>query len=326
MQQTPLPRLVALSIRGLMGAVLGSALTASATAAVPSEPAEDTIPLYTADLDVRLQPWCPKRCVDAIPFTATYHHGDQTLVFVAAHHDFREQSATKRAVAAGFEVVAPALVIVEGFPTAMGEDPTPLVEEARRRGTPQATEYSKGEGMYAASLALKRAVPFVGGEPTRKEVLQALKEAGFSERDVAFAYLAGALAQALRAKTLQDAADPAFPATFEVWARGFHDQYQLAPLSVDEFAAIYQETFGVDLRHDAHVSDRVEPRAPSWVGRLKQVEMHTRDVHLLSLIETSLRERKTVLIVYGGSHWSTLSSSLEQRLGPARIRVFTDAR
>jgi hypothetical protein len=48
----------------------------------------------------------------------------------------------------------------------------------------------------------------------------------------------------------------------------------------------------------------------------------TRDRHLLSLIEQQLTDRHSVLVVYGGSHWSTLSAALQKRLEKPRVRPF----
>jgi hypothetical protein len=50
--------------------------------------------------------------------------------------------------------------------------------------------------------------------------------------------------------------------------------------------------------------------------------MMTRDQHLLGLIEQQLAKRHSVLVVYGGSHWSTLSAALEKRLGKPKVRAF----
>jgi hypothetical protein len=66
-----------------------------------------------------------------VPFVAAYLKGTERLVFVGAHHAFHPNDPTMRAVTTGFAKIQP---IVEGFPTAMGENPPPLVEEAHRFG------------------------------------------------------------------------------------------------------------------------------------------------------------------------------------------------
>src|SRR5882672_2653853 len=104
--------------------------------ALPSNP--DEIPPYTLELERRVQPWCPGECVLLIPFTATYRKSGHVLVFVGTRHVFTPQNPTIRAVDFGFSAAKPKMVIVEGFPTGMGESPAPLVEQAKTRGTPQA--------------------------------------------------------------------------------------------------------------------------------------------------------------------------------------------
>jgi hypothetical protein len=94
-----------------------------------------------------------------------------------------------RAVKTGFDQLQPEVVILEGFPTAMGENPPPLIAEAHRYGAPDADEFARGEAIYAASIALMRGVPFLGGEPTREEELQVLKIKGFTDADIAFSGL-----------------------------------------------------------------------------------------------------------------------------------------
>jgi hypothetical protein len=44
-------------------------------------------------------------------------------------------------------------------------------------------------------------------------------------------------------------------------------------------------------------------------------DMKTRDRHLLGLIEQQLTERHSVLVVFGGSHWATLSAALIKQAG-----------
>jgi hypothetical protein len=51
--------------------------------------------------------------------------------------------------------------------------------------------------------------------------------------------------------------------------------------------------------------------------------MMTRDRHLLRLIEQQLAERHSVLVVYGGSHWATLSAALQERLGSPKSDHFS---
>jgi hypothetical protein len=55
---------------------------------------------------------------------------------------------------------------------------------------------------------------------------------------------------------------------------------------------------------------------------MARVDMMTRDRHLLGLIEQQLAHRHHVLVIVGGSHWSTLSAALQKDLGPPQITPF----
>ncbi len=51
--------------------------------------------------------------------------------------------------------------------------------------------------------------------------------------------------------------------------------------------------------------------------------MNVRDRHLLATIEKELTLER-VLVVYGGSHWITLSEALQKRLGKPTIVGFAN--
>jgi hypothetical protein len=300
-------------------------VAASHALATSAWPAEDgSIPPWSPELEQRLQPGCEKGCVHALPFTAVYRKGDSVLVFVAARHEFTPKNNTLRAVDAGFAAVSPAIVILEGFPTAMGENPPPLVETVRKRDTPEANDFSKGEAGYTALIALARGIPFLGGEPTRAEQVQALGRKGYAPSDIAFSYLAGGLAQSLRARNISGTTDPKLRDVFAHYADAFADQYQLTPMSFDEFSARYRSMFGVEITADTQLTTRSDPGTTSPLALLNQTDMLTRDEHLLSTIEQQVLSKKRVLVVYGVSHWTTLSQALQKRLGKPKVTLFRD--
>lgn len=306
-------------LRPLLVVVTLFALTPGALAAD-----QESIPPWSLALEQKLQPGCSKGCVRAMPFTAVYRKNDRVLVFVAARHEFTPENSTLRAVDAGFAAASPAIVILEGFPTAMGENPPPVIETVRMRDTPQATDFSKGEAGHAALIALARGIPFIGGEPTRAEQVKKLESKGYSPADIAFAYLVGGLAQSLRSKDIVDTNDPKLTESFTRWARAFSDQFKLEPLSFDEFSRRYRTMFGVDITSDTQLLTRSDPATTSPLGLQNQMDMITRDEHLLSTIEQQLASKQRVLVIYGTSHWTTLSQALEKKLGKPKTTLFPD--
>ncbi len=284
----------------------------------------DILPL-SFERDRQLQPWCPAPCEWLVPFTARYEKDDKTLVFVGVRHVFTPQNPTIRAVDAGFASIQPAIVIIEGPPTAMGESPTPIVEQVRLRGSLEADVFARGEPAYAASLAISREVPFLGGEPTRAELVEVLQRKGFKPSEIAFFGVLGLLSQALRSGELSSTNDPRLPDAYASWAEIFADQSQMTALSFEDFNARYQSLYAVALSQDTDPIKRIEGETqPHAIESIRQAEVIARDEHLLATIEGQLASKKKVLIVYGGSHWTTLSQALERRLGKPVVQPFLE--
>jgi hypothetical protein len=289
---------------------------------------EDRVLESSVELEAKVVPPCPGNCAAGVQFVARYRKGAECLVFVSARHSFDPNAPTMRAVKEGFAEIRPKVVILEGFPTAMGENPPPLVEGARRYGASDADEYGRGEGMYAASIALMQGIPFLGGEPTREEQMQVLQAKGFTDADIAFAYLAGGLSQALRSHGIPDRSVASLE---KFWPRVVqelklpmdHGGWALDAPSFEEFREHYRRLYGVDIVGDREFPLRIDVAIDrTRNGEQARVDMKTRDRHLLGLIEQQLSERHSVLVVFGGSHWATLSVALEKRLGKPEVTPF----
>jgi hypothetical protein len=303
--------------------IAGILMEASVYAATPFPlPSEDRILPSSVKLERRTQPWCPGDCAVLVPFVAQYQKGTQRLVFVGVRHAFNPSDPTMRAVAAGFAEVRPRVVILEGFPTAMGENPPPLVEEARRSGAPDADEFARSEAMYAGSLALSRGIPFLGGEPTQDEQTEVLRVKGFTDVEIVFSSLLGWFSQSLRSGDIPDTSADSLAKVYPQLAQHVRDQVHLEAPSLSEFRRLYKVMYGVDIVGDDKFPLRIDIGDTSRHGQQSREGMMTRDRHLLGLIEQQLTERHSVLVVYGGSHWSTLSAALEERLGKPEVRPF----
>jgi hypothetical protein len=291
-------------------------------------PDEDRVLHSSLELERKVEPWCPGDCAVGIPFVASYQKGSERLVFVASRHAFRPDDPTMRAVDEGFAEIEPHIVIVEGFPTAMGENPPPLVAEAHRYGTADADEFARSELMHAASVALKRGVPFIGGEPTRNEELRVLKLKGFTDSDIAFSALLGSLSQALRSGDIPDTSPRSLSKIYPRLKTKLklpldHGGFNLDAPSLDEFKRRYRDNYGVDLEGDKGFPLRIDVVNDSTrLGQPIRVDMMTRDRQLLGLIEQQLVENHSILVVYGQSHWATLSAALEERLGKPKVSPF----
>jgi hypothetical protein len=275
--------------------------------------AEVEIPPWTTGLEDALVHW-------PTPFTAIYKKSGAVLAFVAADHVFTPKNSTVNSIAAAFAAATPALVILEGFPTAMGENPSPLVNEAQKRGTPSADGYSNSEAMYAASLALSHHVPFVGGEPTYGEQIDALVRKGFDLKDVAFAFLLRSLGQSIRSGEISGPKASGFEGVFERLSKAIAHDLGNQPMVYADFSSRYMAMFGVDIGDETKITERSDPGTSTLAAAILQADMTGRDEHLLATIEQALSSKKHVLVVYGHAHWTTLSTMLQGELGKPKIK------
>ena len=315
----------------LWGSMVGMLMAASTNAATPlTLPSEDRILPSSLELERRTQPWCPGNCAVEVPFVASYRKRAERLVFVGVRHAFNPNDPTMRAVKAGFAEFQPKAVILEGFPSVMGANPPPLVDEAQRYGASDADEFARGEAMYAASIALALGVPFLGGEPTREEQNQVLKSKGFTNADIAFSALAGMFSQAFRSGDIPDTSIGSLEKIYPRLAQALRQPlasggWNLDAPSLDEFRRRYKALYGVDIVGDDTFPLRIDVvNDNTRNGQQSKINMVTRDRHLLGLIEQQLAERHWVLVVFGGSHWSTLSAALEEQLGKPKVRPFLE--
>jgi hypothetical protein len=165
----------------------------------------------------------------------------------------------------------------------------------------------------------------LGGEPAPVEVLQALGRGGYTAKDIAFAELVDSLGQTVRAgDVIPGAKDPRLAVAFTRSANAFISRYSLPSLSFEEFSSRYKLMFGVDVAEDERLATRPWPGTDSQLALLSQAHMNVRDRHLLATIEKELALKERVLVVYGGSHWITLSQALQRKFGKPTIVGFAD--
>ena len=249
------------------------------------------------------------------PFIVTYRSGGKVLAFVGADHVFTSENSTIDSVRRAYADSNPSMIIIEGIPTAMGQNFEPIVEAARRRDQPDADAFAKSEAVFAASLALARNVPFIGGEPTMAEEIDGLVAKGYKRDDVLFAIRLRSLGQARRSGEIPAGNAAAFSARYERESRAVAHMTGTEAPTDSRFIADYRRIVGADPISDVEMPSRCDPGTETLLQKMAADNMRFRDEHLLATILQELARNKSVLVVYGGSHWTTLSRALEDRLG-----------
>ena len=272
------------------------------------------IPLFSEELAKRVEP-------GSWPFTAEYSQGRKRLAFVAALHVFTEDNPTTRAIRASFDRVAPQMVILEGFPTVLGTSPQEIRHSVRRRASPDADPFARSEVAFAASLAQGRKVPFIGGALTPQEQLEAVVAKGHAREDALFATSLAMMGYELRSRTYAPGDAYEFSKAYEHVSRAVAGSTNSPPMSELQFRADYLRLIGVEALTDAQIFNRADPGPATLPQRIAADSMRVHDEHLLATIERQLAERDRVLVVYGGSHWTTLSEALERRYGKPELRL-----
>ena len=130
------------------------------------------------------------------------------------------------------------------------------------------------------------------------------------------------LTQSVRSGDLAGSSDPRLADAYAQAAKGLDDQYRLQAPSLADFSTRYRAMFRVELAQDARFVSRSDPGPDSPVARLKRANMVIRDEHLIRTIESEMDSKGRVLVVFGGSHWTTLSQALQRRYGRPQITPF----
>lgn len=249
------------------------------------------------------------------PCTNSYRRRRFELTFVGSHHGAERRTETQAHVQDAFSRAAPRVLIVEGFATGEGPSPAEVSEDARRGES----AWARGEGGFAVRLALAADIPFFGGEPTRRQMYDALLQQGYTREDLFGGLLLDATAQNLMADRLVSPSEERFAELFAAVQRLLREEQSLdlpPDYDMDDFCTWYRGAFGVAFREDPHIPARTAPDPASRIGRMHIASNRLRDVHLLGSIRARLEEYGKVLVVYGGGHLTALSPALTDMLAP----------
>ncbi|MEO8315701.1 MAG: hypothetical protein ABI645_13015 [Pseudomonadota bacterium] len=279
---------------------------------------ESSIPYWTESLAKARDP-------SEQPFLATYRFGSKVLGFVAAHHVFTDDNPTTRLIRRAWSDISPTAVIVEGYPTEEGPNPADVLQSIQNRGMPAAAVFDKSEAVLAASLAVSRKVPFIGGEMSTPQQIDRVVAMGHRRDDALFALRLSMLGQGRRSGELPVGDAAAFSKAFVDVSRAVAFMSKTEPVSEDQFRADYMRIVGGDPVNDRNLAARTDPGTSTSLQRMSADSMRARDEHLLATIEQQFAGSDRVLVVYGSGHWTTLSIELARRFGEPVINVEPNA-
>lgn len=248
------------------------------------------------------------------PIVALYERGGRTLGWIAAVHGPTPDTPTAQLVRDAISALKPRIVLLEGFPTAWGENPDRVIRRVN------ALPPNEGdEGDVAVRAAITVGADIWGGEPTDAQLAAALAAQGYAPGDVFFAALLGPLEQDQRNGEFDAPEGAAFDAAFNRLAHAMAPSYAAPTPTRADFEAWFQTRFGVSLKDDPEWFTRGWPGRDGIGAEIARASNRLRDVHAYSTVIALLSERRSVVVVFGGSHLSSVWAALEHGFGRPRL-------
>lgn len=244
------------------------------------------------------------------PYLARFEKNGRVLVYVAARHEATSSNPTMNLIRRAFKDDKPDHLVIEGVTN--GEE-RGFVEFARR--SCGVTSCPPGEPAFAALLAEEAKIPFAGGEPGDAKVLAAMVKLGYGRRDLLNFYFARRIPQYRREGKMDGS-----PA--ELYAEYLKGSlFEKDGFTYDDFLKWYAERNGKAFDAAAFEEDEVAPKGKGalYTQRLSAAVNLVRNRFTVRLMGELLGRHRTVVIVYGGSHFLMERRALERTLGKPRI-------
>lgn len=237
------------------------------------------------------------------------------LIYVASHHTQDINSAVHQVIKKIFENEKPDVYIMEGF-SAEEEGDSP--DRLKQKSTKLCEVQKKcGEGMYAAYLATKHNINFIGADLFEKHQIPLLKAQGYSRKDVIFFMLIQSLPNLYGDGDWETRTQKFTPDNWESMCN-HHLQKHIAKwiddkvtLTYQDFLAWWQDNFkepldmkrefsswdkGINYCHSNHNDDALySQKIANWFHK-------NRDDHMFKIIQETVANNKTTLAVFGSGH------------------------
>jgi len=247
------------------------------------------------------------------PFLATYNNENKFLHYVAALHSIDEESETFKLIEQTIKKNSIDFIIVEGIPNSRGESPLSFIDWAKKQG--ENGKYQGFETAFTIKTSASLNISFIGGEPKEIYIYNELLNHEFKTEDYIFYTFTQQIFQAKEAKILD---------TLSI-EKEFKDhidsKVSLLDLDVNYSLSDFHEWFELNNLKEFSIGGLIpETCAPYVSGNLLTQRVSSaicilRDQYTISVIEEAFKENNNVMIVYGGSHWSTQKQSIENTLG-----------
>ena len=248
-----------------------------------------------------------------------YRVGRQRLVFVGAQHENMDDSPTFRMIRQAYATFTFDVVIAEGFPTSWGPNPSRILDYADKSSKRADGFVEGGETIPTTFGAQQQGAILWGGEADDTDIKAQVVATGFSAEDLLGFYVLRNIPQWIGERNIADAGDARLqPLVADALTKN-RERLKI-PATVlagySEWAAWYQAVNGKAISA-AFVTEEVGPlsNGPFGTNKVAYAVSRARDAHLHRLIIEKLNAKKSVLVVFGGSHLIIHRPALDAVLG-----------
>ncbi len=249
-----------------------------------------------------------------VPYTALFDNQGRQLIYIAANHTIDPKSTTVQWIKSEFKKYQPDFVIIEGVEEIGGESPKKLINYIENRAIPTAT---CNESLYAAHLAIKNNIKFIGAEPSNEAIYHDLATQGYTKKDCLFLCFLQQIPHYYREGRFKSEND--LPKIWSLWLQ----EWKATELTDVDFKSWYQQKMKCKISYKALIDpDHCAPIANgTYVQQLSSKVSVMRDRHIIAVILKSLAKYRKVLIIYGHSHFPTQKDVLCHHLGKPKFRM-----
>ena len=278
-----------------------------------------TVPLRPAP--EQLQPWTTtlRDQQSDTPFAVVYRIGTRRLVFVGAQHENMDDSPTFQMIRQAYAAFKFDVAIAEGFPTSLGPNPRRILDYAAKSSKRADGFVEGGETIPTISGAQQQGAVLWGGEADDADIKAQVVAAGFSAEDLLGFYVLRNIPQWIGERNIADADDARLqPLVADALTK--NREHLEIPATVlagySPWADWYKAINGKAISA-SFVTEEVGPlsNGPFGTNKVAYAVSRARDAHLHRLIIEKLNAKKSVLVVFGGSHLIIHRPALDAVLG-----------
>lgn len=246
------------------------------------------------------------------PYAALFETHDSQILYIAADHTIDQKSETFSLINKAFREYHPDFVIIEGLEENRGESPKKIIDYIDHSCLPGST---CSEGLWAAHLATKNKLKFIGGEASDQEIYKALTALNYTKTDFVFFYFVQQLPHYFRQGKFKSEND--LSKLLALWLQ----EWNATKLTYLDFKNWYEKEMNLKVSYkDLIDSNTTAPiKNGTSLHQLSSKISVIRDKHIISVILKSLTTHKKILIVYGHSHFPTQKDVLAQYLGQPKF-------